>query len=92
MCGSRELSTPQPKVSLWWNIFGFLIRVFSGTFLVFLSLVVLVGMLHSPQVQNGLVAIGIVLGLLWWLWSKLPEWLRKLVRRSLKRRERRHEQ
>jgi hypothetical protein len=29
--------------------------------------------------------------LLWWLWSLLPEWFRKLIRRSHRRKEQRHE-
>ena len=93
-CGSRELSTPQPKVSGWWKVLSFLLQVVVGGFLLFLSLLVFVeivkGLLSSPRVQNGFVALGILLGVLWWIWSELPDWLRKLVRRLLKRKERRN--
>src|SRR2546427_9169501 len=40
-CGSSELSTPQPKVSIWWRVLAFLIRVLIGTFLTVLSILVL---------------------------------------------------
>jgi len=90
-CGSRELSTPQPKVSFWWRVAQFLVRVVTAIFLVYLSLAVLVMALGMPQVQNALIGLAILLGLLWWLWSELPDWLRKFVRRRLQRKERNHE-
>ena len=87
-CASRELSTPQPRVSLWWRLLEFVVRVLLGVFLVYVSLAVLVAVLRIPEVQNGLVVLGVLVALLWWLWSQLPDWFRKLVRRSLKRKER----
>ena len=93
-CGSRELSTPQPRVSVWWKVLSFILKTVIGGFLVFLSLALVAEVINgahsSPQMQNGLVALGILLGVLWWIWSELPDWLRKLVRRLLKRKERRH--
>jgi len=93
-CGSRELSTPQPRVSVWWKVLSFLLQIVVGGLFLFLSLAVLVeilkGLLSNPQVQSGLVVLGILLGVLWWLWSELPDWLRRLVRRLLKRKERRN--
>ena len=47
-CGSRELSTPQPKVSPWWKVLEFLLRILFGTVLVYLSLSLLVALLRSP--------------------------------------------
>lgn len=94
-CGSRELSTPQPRVSIWWRVVEFLTRVMLGALLVCITLLVLVAifreLLESSQMQNGLLALGILVGLLWWLWSRLPEWFRKLVRRSFRKKERSHE-
>jgi hypothetical protein len=93
-CGSRELSTPQPKVSMWWKVLSFLLRIVVGGLLLLLSLALFVeimkGLLSTPQGQNGLLVLGILLGVLWWVWSELPDWLRKLVRRLLKRKERRN--
>jgi uncharacterized membrane protein YvbJ len=90
-CGSRELSTPQPRISVWWKILEFLAKVIFGVLLVYLTLAGFVALLTTPQFQNALIVFGILIGLLWWLWSELPEWFRKLVRRSLRRKERSHE-
>lgn len=91
-CGSRELSTPQPRVPVWWKLLEFLVKVFFGILLVYLTLTGFVAVIGTPQFQTALIVFGIVIGLLWWLWSELlPEWFRKLVRRSLRRKERSHE-
>jgi len=93
-CGSRELSTPQPRISVWWKALSFLLQIVVRGFLLILSLAIAVeivkGLLSTPQGQNGVLVLGILLGVLWWIWSELPDWLRKLVRRLLKRKERRN--
>jgi RNA polymerase subunit RPABC4/transcription elongation factor Spt4 len=93
-CGSRELSTPQPKVSVWWKVMSFILRVVARGLLLLLSLALIAGvirgLLSSPQGQTGLFVLGILLGVLCWIWSELPDWLRNLVRRALKRKERRN--
>jgi hypothetical protein len=90
-CGSREFSTPQPRVSVWWKVLEFLAKVVLGVFLVYLSLAGFLALLRTPQFQTALIVFGILMGLLWWLWSLLPEWFRKLVWRSIRRKERSHE-
>ena len=90
-CGSRELSTPQPRVSVWWKVLEFLAKIVFGVFLGYLTLAGFVGLLTTPQFQNALFVFAILIGLLCWLWSLLPEWFRNLVRRSLRRKERSHE-
>jgi RNA polymerase subunit RPABC4/transcription elongation factor Spt4 len=90
-CGSRELSTPQPRVPVWWKVLEFLAKVVFGVLLVCLTLAGFLAFLKTPQFQNALIVFGILIGLLWWLWSLLPEWFRKLVRRSIRRKERSHE-
>src|SRR5579863_8699972 len=66
-CGSRELSTPQPRVSIWWKIVEFLAQITFGSLLVYLTLAGFVAIVKTPQFQEALVAFGIVIGLLWWL-------------------------
>jgi hypothetical protein len=90
-CGSRELSQAQPPVSFWWKVLEFLAKAAFGVLLVYLTLAGFVALVRMREVQNGLIAFGILLGILWWLWSLLPEWFRKLVSRSLRRKERSHE-
>jgi hypothetical protein len=87
-CGSREMSTPQPRVSIWWKVLEVLVEVSLGVLLVFVTAAVVVAALESAQVQNGLLVLAVLVGLLWWLWSQLPEWFRKLVRKALRRKER----
>ncbi len=90
-CGSHELSTPQPKVGLWWKVLGFVLQIVAGILLICLSLSVLVELLKSPVIQSAMVLLGFLLMGLWALWAMLPEWLRKLTHRALKRKERSHE-
>src|SRR5579872_502477 len=91
-CGSKDLSTPQPKVKFRWKVLEFLTRVAMGTILAALTLGFLVAaakeLLTRPEVQMGLVGLGILLGILWWLWSLLPEWFRKFVYRTLQKKKR----
>lgn len=86
-CGSHELSTPQPKVSVWWTVLEFLTKVFFGIALAYGSVAFLVFLLKQPQVQMGFFVLAVLLGVLWWLWSQLPEWFRKLIRKTRKRKE-----
>lgn len=90
-CGSRDLSIPQPKVSFWWKIVAWLVRVLLGLFLGCLSLVLLITALLRPEAQQALLGLGILVAILWWMLSQLPNWFRKLVRRSFERKRRDHE-
>lgn len=89
-CGSRDLSTPQPKVSLLWRIGAVFVRILLGALLVAASLALLVALLSMREVQNGLIAIGLLLVGLWFLWSLLPDWFRKVIHWALKRKEKEH--
>jgi hypothetical protein len=90
-CGSRELSEAQPQVSVWWKLLEIFAKVAFGIFLVYVSLLALVDLLQHPRFQAGLLIVGVLVGLLWWAWSMLPEWFRKIVWRSMKRKERERE-
>jgi hypothetical protein len=69
----------------------FLAKIALGVLLVYLPLDGFVALIKTPQFQIALFVFAILIGLLWWLWSLLPEWFRKLVRRSHRRKEQRHE-
>ena len=90
-CGTRDLSTPQPKLSFWWKVLAFLARILGGVALVYASLALFVALLNAPAFQAGLIGLGLLLLILWALWVMLPEWFRTLIHWSLKRKERRHE-
>ena len=82
-CGSRELSTPQPKVSPVWRVLEFLARVMVGLLIVYVVLSFLYGIATTPQTGNALMALGLLLCALVVLWAMLPDWFKRLVWRSM---------
>ncbi len=81
-CGSRELSTPQPKVSFLWRAAEFFVRVLVGLLIVYVVLSFIYGMVTTPQTGNALVALGLLICALFVLSAMLPDWFKRLVRRS----------
>src|SRR5579872_1559060 len=68
-CGSRELSTPQPKVPLWWHLAGLLVYLLAGVLLTYISIPVL---LEFPRTLAAhtyhdvhLVVLAFLLTILW---------------------------
>jgi hypothetical protein len=90
-CGSRDFSTPQPKVSLWWKFLTWLTRLLLGILLGCLTVLLILTALLRPEVQHALIGLGILLAVLWWMWSQLPNWFRKLIRKAFERKRRREE-
>jgi len=86
-CGSRELSTPQPKIPMSWRLLAILARLGVGLVLFSASLTLVIVLLREPQLRNAMVALGMLLGILWGLWTKLPDWLQELIRLLWKRKE-----
>src|SRR5580700_9330246 len=66
-CGSRELSTPQPKIPMSWRLLAILVRLSLGLLLFYASLSLVIALLRSSQFQNALIALSLLLGCLWWL-------------------------
>jgi hypothetical protein len=64
--------------------------MFIGAFLMCLSVFLLFeflkAALQSSAGQGAVIVLAILLGVLWWLWTLLPDWFRKLVKRSFERR------
>jgi hypothetical protein len=79
-CGSHELSTPQPMIPIGLRFLALMARLVLGLLLFYATLSLLIALVRSPQVQQLLVACGILLGILWALWSKLPDWSREALR------------
>lgn len=90
-CGSRELSTPQPKVPAMWKLIAILIRLGLGLLLFYISLSFLIALAKTSQVQQAVVCIGLLLVALWILWSKLPDWLQEIIRSFISRRGGKHD-
>ena len=88
-CGSRELSTPQPRIPMSLRFLAIMARLSLGLLLFYASLSLLVALLRSPQFQRSLIALGMLLGVLWWMWSKLPDWFQDAIRSFWKNRSQR---
>jgi uncharacterized membrane protein YvbJ len=79
-CGSRELSTPQPAIPIALRFLALVARLVLGLLLVYATLALVIALARSAQVQQFFVACGILLGVLWILWSKLPDWTQRALR------------
>jgi ribosomal protein L40E len=88
-CGSRELSTPQPKIPMTLRLLALLVRLGLGLLLFYASLSLVIALVRTPEVQRALVAFGMLLAVLWWLWSKLPDWFQEALRSFFKNRRQR---
>ncbi len=84
-CGSRDLSTPQPKMRFRDRVMSTFVVIVVGTCLFLGSLLVIFAVLKAAlsnaQVQVAAVLIVMLLILLWWIWLQLPKWLRVLFGR-----------
>lgn len=86
-CGSRDLSTPQPKVPLLLRPLLFLLSLTPGIILL-ASLIVFIWffvarIITDPQNLGGLMAIGLLLGTLFAIWIMLPKFLRRFIKNTL---------
>jgi hypothetical protein len=62
------------------RLIAVLARLGLGLLLFYVTLSLVVAAITDPQIQQSLVALGMLLGCLWWLWSKLPDWLQEAIR------------
>jgi RNA polymerase subunit RPABC4/transcription elongation factor Spt4 len=88
-CGSNELSTPHPRVPVWMHALLVLLSALPGLLLLVVTVVFGVlfinAILTSPQLQSQLVVVGLMLALLWYLYLKLPHFLRRILSRLFHR-------
>src|SRR5258707_6205548 len=87
-CGSRDLSTPQPRRPLWAPPLQFALSLIPGV-LLFLASVAFVLFFLNPVLANVLIPfmmLGIALGILSSMWSQIPQWFRKAIYTMLKRK------
>ena len=82
-CGSRELSTPHPRVSLWLVPMVALLSVLPGLLLAGVTVLFLIALVnalvHSPQALFQLMLIGLMISFLWYLYMHLPAFLRRFL-------------
>jgi hypothetical protein len=89
-CGSRDLSTPQPKVPWWAPVLEFVLSCVPGFLLavvsILLGIAVIRELLQNPAALVALAMPMIALTILWWMWGQIPAWFRKAIYRMLKRK------
>lgn len=89
-CGSREFSTPQPKVPLLTRLFVVTVTGLLGTVLIGFALFVigvfLEQLVTQTNVLNDLIGIGIMVFVLSWIWTQIPLWIRKTIHRMIEGR------
>ncbi len=92
-CGSRDLSTPQPKVHFRWRFFAFLGQWLSAPVLVLLSFHVISKMIEdlrsTSKVQHRHFIFAAILLFFWSLWTQVSDWFRRLIHRWIKRNKER---
>jgi hypothetical protein len=89
-CGSRDLSTPQPRIPVSWRLLAILVQAVSGLFLVYLSVSLLAAFLkdctrHEATPDRLIVGLFVVI-VLWGSWSLLPDACRRIIHCSLMRK------
>ena len=81
-CGSRDLSTPAPRVPLLLKLLLLSVSLLPGVLLAGMLVLAAVGifqaLLTSQAVQGQLLAAMVLLALLWWLWLQLPHFIQKM--------------
>ena len=60
-CGSREFSTPQPKIPMSWRLLAILARLGLGLMLFYASLSLVIALVRTQEVQKAMVALGVLL-------------------------------
>jgi len=88
-CGSRELSTPQPRLPLWLMPLVALLSALPGLLLASISVLFVFGLVRTLLINQQLmfqaVLAGLMLTFLWYLYMQLPHFLRKLLSKLFKR-------
>ncbi|MGA2186874.1 MAG: zinc ribbon domain-containing protein [Bryobacteraceae bacterium] len=91
-CGSRELSTPHPRVPFLLLPLVWLLTALPGLLLVIVSILFAFGLLRTLLTNQALmfqaVLAGLMLAFLWYLYMHLPHFLRRLISNLFRRRHR----
>jgi len=85
-CGSKDLSKPQPRIPIVLQFLALMARLVLGLLLFYATLSLLIALMRSQEVQQFFVAAGILLAVLWGLWTKLPDWFQEAIRNFVTRR------
>jgi hypothetical protein len=91
-CGSRELSTPQPRVTLWLAPLLAILSYLPGVLLLAVTVLFFFGFVYVLVTNQELLfqamLVGLILAGLWYLYLQLPAFLRRLLTRLFRRSKR----
>src|SRR4051794_8791546 len=83
-CGSRDLSTPAPRVPLAFRLMLLLGSLAPGLLLILLLVLaasaVIQAVLTNQAVTGQMLAAFLVLALVWWLYLQLPHFIQNMFR------------
>ena len=86
-CGDRDLSVPQPRIPVLWQLLALLTQTVCGLIFLSLSLPLIVAFLGDlatrSRVPDGLLVGLFIVIILWAFWTMLPDFSRWMIHRSL---------
>lgn len=91
-CGSRDLSTPHPRVPLWLSALLVILSALPGLLLLSVTVLFFLAFIHAlisdQQLLFQFMLVGLMLAFLWYLYMHLPAFLRRFISRLFRRSDR----
>lgn len=89
-CGSRDLSTPQPRLAFWAAPLVWLVSALPGVLLLVLSVMLLFGLVdalanNQQELLPYLFSTALVVGILWVAYMHLPGFIRGVIRKLFRK-------
>lgn len=91
-CGSRDLSLPAPRRGFWNRLSQFTTATLPGLVLLLVSIALGMALIESltrPEILVRLLPLLLMLGILWWIYVRLPLFVRRGIGSAWKRVRRR---
>jgi hypothetical protein len=89
-CGSRDLSTPAPRIPVWLAPLAYFLTLLPGVVLALVLVLLAIGFINASltnqQVQSQFIVLILVFALLWFAYIHVPHFVKDLFR-SLWRRK-----
>ena len=88
-CGSRELSTPHPRVPFWLAPIVALLSALPGLLLLLVTVLFLFAFINviltNQQLMFQFMLSGLMLAFAWYLFLRLPHFIRRFISRLFRR-------
>jgi RNA polymerase subunit RPABC4/transcription elongation factor Spt4 len=90
-CGSRDLSTPAPRLPLWLAPGVFFLTLVPGLVLALLLVLLVIGVINAlltnQQIQLQLMVLILIVSILWYAYIHLPHFVKDLFRSVWRRKK-----